>query len=43
MDSPLNGADDDEYKALQYTPTSVTFITRNSNGEIEDTLIFKKN
>jgi hypothetical protein len=43
MDSPLNGADDDEYKALQYTPTSVTFITRNSNGEIEDTLIFKMN
>jgi hypothetical protein len=43
MDSPINGADDDEYKALQYTPTSVTFITRNSQGEIEDTLIFKKN
>lgn len=43
MDSPINGADDDEYKTLQYTPTSVTFITRNSQGEIEDTLIFKKN
>ncbi|MEH6765464.1 MAG: hypothetical protein V7655_13255 [Aequorivita antarctica] len=43
MDSPINGADDDEYKALQYSPTSVTFITRNSQGEIEDTLIFKKN
>jgi len=43
MDSPINGADDDEYKALQYTTTSVTFITRNSQGEIEDTLIFKKN
>lgn len=43
MDSPLNGADDDEYKALQYSPTSVTFITRNSDEEIEDTLIFKKN
>jgi hypothetical protein len=43
MDSPINGADDDEYKALQYTPTSVTFITRNSQGDIEDTLIFKKN
>lgn len=43
MDSPINGADNDEYKALQYNPTSVTFITRNSNGEIEDTLIFKKN
>ncbi len=43
MDSPLDGADDDEYKALQYTSTSVTFITRNSDGNIEDTLIFKKN
>jgi hypothetical protein len=43
MDSPINGADNDEYKALQYFPTSVTFITRNSQGEIEDTLIFKKN
>ena len=43
MDSPINGADDDEYKTLQYSPTSVTFITRNSDGEIEDTLIFKKN
>lgn len=43
MDSPINGADDDKYKVLQYTPTSVTFITRNSQGEIEDTLIFKKN
>jgi hypothetical protein len=43
MDSPINGADDDEYKALQYSTTSVTFITRNSQGEIEDTLIFKKN
>lgn len=43
MDSPINGADDDEYKALQYNQTSATFITRNSDGEIEDTLIFKKN
>jgi hypothetical protein len=43
MDSPINGADDDEYKTLQYTTTSATFITRNSQGEIEDTLIFKKN
>ena len=43
MDSPINGADDDEYKTLQYTQISVTFITRNSDGEIEDTLIFKKN
>ena len=43
MDSPINGADDQDYKALQYSTTSVTFITRNSQGEIEDTLIFKKN
>ncbi|MBK5213293.1 MAG: hypothetical protein JJE55_06510 [Flavobacteriaceae bacterium] len=43
MDSPINGADDQNYKALQYTPTLVTFITRNSQGEIEDTLVFKKN
>lgn len=43
MDSPINGADSQEYKALQYSPTSVTFITRNSQGQIEDTLIFKKN
>lgn len=43
MDSPINGADNDEYKSLQYTQTLVTFITRNSDGEIEDTLIFKKN
>ncbi len=43
MDSPINGADNNEYKVLQYTSTLVTFITRNSQGEIEDTLIFKKN
>lgn len=43
MDSPINGADNQNYKALQYSPTSVTFITRNSQGEIEDTLVFKKN
>ncbi|SRX54410.1 hypothetical protein AEQU1_01420 [Aequorivita sp. CIP111184] len=43
MDSPINGANDDEYKALQYSSTSVTFVTKNSDGNIEDTLIFKKN
>lgn len=43
MDSPINGADDQNYKALQYTETAVTFITRNSQGDIEDTLVFKKN
>jgi hypothetical protein len=43
MDSPINGADDAEYKVLQFTNTSVTLITKDSNGNIEDTLIFKKN
>ena len=43
MDSPINRADDDEYKVLQYFSNSVTFVTRDSNGDIEDTLIFKKN
>jgi hypothetical protein len=43
MDSPINGADDDEYKVLQSSNASVTLVTRNSQGEIEDTLIFKKN
>ncbi|MBT0607392.1 hypothetical protein [Aequorivita echinoideorum] len=43
MDSPLNGADDDEYKVIQFTSNTVISITRNSTGEIEDTLIFKKN
>lgn len=43
MDSPINSADDNEYKVLQYTATLVTLITRDSHGDIEDTLIFKKN
>ncbi|QNJ98082.1 hypothetical protein [Constantimarinum furrinae] len=43
MDSPLNGADDDEYKVLQYTETSVTLVTLDSSNNIEDTLKFKKN
>jgi hypothetical protein len=43
MDSPINGADDNDYKVLQFTDTSVTFITRNSDGNIEDTLRFEKN
>ena len=42
MDSPINGADDDEYKVVQFTDTSVTVVTLN-NGMIEDTLIFNKN
>ncbi|PKA83522.1 hypothetical protein ATE92_1677 [Ulvibacter sp. MAR_2010_11] len=43
MDSPLNGADDADYKVLQFSETSVTFVTRDSGGNIEDTLTFKKN
>ncbi|PVW13399.1 hypothetical protein [Marixanthomonas spongiae] len=43
MDSPINDADDDEYKVLQFSETSVTFIIRDSEGNIEDTLTFKKN
>lgn len=43
MDSPINDADDDEYKVLQYTQDSVTFIIRDSTGNIEDTLTFEKN
>ena len=43
MDSPINDADDDEYKVLQFTETSVTFIIRDSDGNIEDTLTFEKN
>ncbi|UAB79965.1 hypothetical protein INR76_07395 [Marixanthomonas sp. SCSIO 43207] len=43
MDSPINDADDDEYKVLQYTQDSVTFIIRDSSGNIEDTLTFEKN
>lgn len=43
MDSPINGADDQEYKVLQFTETTTTLITKDSNGNIEDTLIFKKN
>jgi hypothetical protein len=43
MDSPLNGADDDAYKVLQYTETSVTLVTLDSSNNIEDTLKFRKN
>ena len=43
MDSPINDADDDDYKVLQFSETSVTFIIRDSDGNIEDTLTFKKN
>tara|TARA_R110002124_G_scaffold131910_2_gene294398 strand:+ start:33985 stop:35034 length:1050 start_codon:yes stop_codon:yes gene_type:complete len=43
MDSPINGADDDDYEVLQFTDTSITFVTRDSHGDIEDTLTFNKN
>ncbi len=43
MNRPINGTDDDEYKVLQFNDTSVTFITMNSNGTIEDTLQIQKN
>jgi hypothetical protein len=43
MDSPINGADDDAYKVLSQTENTITFITRDSSGSIEDTLIFMKN
>ena len=43
MDSPINGADNSEYKVLQFTETTITLITKDSSGNIEDTLIFKKN
>jgi len=43
MDSPINDADDDGYRVLQFSETLVTFILRDSDGNIEDTLTFKKN
>lgn len=43
MDSPLNDADADDYKVLQFSETTATFIIRDSDGNIEDTLILKKN
>lgn len=43
MDSPINGADDDAYEVLSQTENKITFITRDSNNNIEDTLTFTKN
>ncbi len=43
MESPLNGIDDDDYKVLNYTYNKVTFVTYNSDGMVEDTLIFERN
>ncbi|RMA57052.1 hypothetical protein [Ulvibacter antarcticus] len=43
MDSPINGADDDAYKITDFNENWVTMITRDSSGNVEDTLIFNKN
>jgi len=43
MDSPINGADNDAYDVLEYDYDQITFVTRDSDGIIEDTLIFEKN
>ena len=43
MDSPINGADDDDYEVLISSESSITFVTRDSDGTIEDTLTFSKN
>ncbi|MCT8338608.1 hypothetical protein MG296_00950 [Flavobacteriaceae bacterium TK19130] len=43
MDSPINDADDDDYEALSFSETEVTFVIRDSSNNIEDTLIFKQN
>jgi hypothetical protein len=43
MDSPINGADDDDYEVLSQTENKITFITRDSSNNIEDTLVFMKN
>ncbi len=43
MDSPLNDADDNDYEVLDASDTLVTFVTRDGDGAIEDTLQFRKN
>jgi hypothetical protein len=43
MDSPINGADDDDYEVLSQTENKIIFITRDSSNNIEDTLVFMKN
>ncbi len=43
MDSPLNGADNQDYKVLQLSSTEITFVTSDSNGNVEDTIVFVKN
>ncbi|MFT4848522.1 MAG: hypothetical protein ACI83B_001053 [Sediminicola sp.] len=43
MDSPINGANNDTYEVLSQTENKIIFITKNSSGDIEDTLIFTQN
>ncbi len=43
MDSPINDADDDDYRATNYDATNVTFVIRDSGGGVEDILTFKRN
>ncbi len=42
MESPINGANDEDYKVLQFSDTEITVVTRDSSGNIEDTLVFVK-
>lgn len=42
MESPINGANDENYKVLQLSDTEITVVTRDSSGNIEDTIVFVK-
>lgn len=43
MDSPINDADDDDYKVLSQTDDEIIFVTLDSDDNTEDTLKFVKN
>jgi hypothetical protein len=43
MDSPINDADDDDYKVLSQTDDEIVFVTLDNNDNTEDTLKFVKN
>jgi len=43
MESPLDGANDQDYKILQFSDTEITVVTKDSNGTEEDRLVFTKN
>lgn len=43
MDSPINEADDDDYKVLSQTDDEIIFVTLDSDDNTEDTLKFVKN